>query len=86
MVLFLFLSQLPVHGILQHFQRAEALLEHGILSRDLLLFLVLKPVILDRDLTVRVHLITLSGKVIVQTLEFDGIPDLEHAFLDPKVV
>jgi hypothetical protein len=32
-------------------------------------------VIPDPDLAVRVHLITLSGKVIVQTLEFDGIPD-----------
>ena len=75
MVLSLFLSQLPVHGVLQHFQCAEALLEHGVLSRDQLLLLVLEPVIPDPDLAVRVHLITLSGKVIVQTLEFDGIPD-----------
>ena len=75
MVLLLFLSQPPVHGILQHFQCAEALLEHGILSLDLLLLLVLEPVIPDPDLTVRVHLITLSSEVIVQALEFDGIPD-----------
>lgn len=75
MVLSLFLSQLPVHGVLQHFQCAEALLEHSVLSRDQLLLLVLEPVIPDRDLAVRIHLITLSGEVIVQTLEFDGIPD-----------
>lgn len=73
--LFLFLSKAPVHGVLQHFQRAEALLEHGILSHDLLLPLVLEPVIPDPDLTVSVDLIALSGKVVVQTLEFDRIPD-----------
>jgi hypothetical protein len=75
MVFLLFLGQAPVHGVLQHFQRAEALLEHGVLSRNQLLLPVLKPVIPDPYLAVRVDLITLSGKVVVQALEFDGIPD-----------
>jgi hypothetical protein len=75
MVLLLFLSQAPVHGVLQHFQGAEALLEHGILSGDQLLLPVLKPVIPDPYLAVRVDFITLSGEIVVQALEFDGIPD-----------